>query len=1396
MDNQWTPALFWPSSIVRPKIEVTHVLKLFRRRRDFRTYRYVRLSLIVVATILAVTVVSTLTVDVGPITRERAERAASDRLKRAVTIGNLSVRVLGGRVIVDDLRIDGREPTDKPFFTAKHLSLSLDWSTAMQRRPEFTVTSVQMTDWEMTVEEWPDGHSFPKFTSDDSPSNSSSERGFTTTLHYFHASRGKFTYENHETRWGIVAPNIDLDITKVRDYQGQAAFHGGRIWIKDNLPMWANFKSRFVIDGSILRMKQIEIESDGATSHVAGNVDMSHWPEMLYDVDSRVNFQRMREIFFKDEAWPLTGDGDFTGKFHLFKGGHDLAGNFTSPEIGVYDYRFPSLRGSLHWTRKGFDVTNASAEMYGGACQFDFSIKPLGVPDRPTARFEASYQNVDVARVTDFYELPGLRFSGAATGHNVLEWPLGEFTQRTDEGAIAVTMPPGVQPMTADTVREAGELESLREWGPFAPQPLASHVPIAGEMSYRLDGSRAELANGRFATDRTHVLFEGETAWGEDSRFEFHVNSRDFQESDQVLAGILTDFGSQTGVVPFGGRGRFDGVMTGPFRRPRVEGLFSGDDLRAWDTTWGGGQGHIVVENSYLTVTEGVVRLGDGEILADGLFSLGYPRRDGGQEMNARFRVAKRDVNSLRHAFEIDDYPLSGDLTGEFRLTGEYEHPFGTGSMTIEHGVAYGEPFEKGTAALRFDGAGVRLDGVTITGFGGGTMTGAAYVGWDSTYSFNAGARRIPVERTAFFNYPEIQPSGVIDFTASGSGTFDEPRYEVKFRVADVFVKKESVGQVTGTLVLRGKELSGELDAASPRLAVTGTGRILLTPESDAELTFRFHDSALDLPVRLFMPTFTPLTTATATGSIRVAGELADVDHLLVDATIDNLDMRLFDYAVRNAAPVRLALDRHVMRVEDLRLVGEDTRLTIGGTIALHDQTIALRAEGDANLAILQGFFHDVRGSGRAALVAAVDGPLYQPVFSGSAAITDGRVRHFSLPNSLDSINGVVRFDSRGVSLDDLTASLGGGRVQFGGRIGFEGYLPGDLNVTARGENMQIRYPENVRSAIDADLSIRGNFKAPAVGGLVTVRSALWNRRIDPTAGLFDFGRGRSTGAPDLVEVPVSQIPVRLDIAVRIPSTLRVENNLARLVASADLEMRGTLDRPLLFGRAEVDRGEVTFEGRRYLVTKGAIEFTNPTRIEPFFDVEAETHVRVPGQTYRVIVRAAGTTAQLRPELESDPPLPAADVVALLFSDVRRSSGTDPRLGSNSELEARKNPNLRESDILATRATQILASPISSEVGRVVEQTFGFDTFQLSPSFIDPYTQASATTYRVNPSARVTIGKRVSDRVYLTYSRSVSSSYNDQIMLLEYDESDRLSWILSRNEDSTYAIEVRVRHAF
>ena len=187
---------------------------------------------------------------------------------------------------------------------------------------------------------------------------------------------------------------------------------------------------------------------------------------------------------------------------------------------------------------------------------------------------------------------------------------------------------------------------------------------------------------------------------------------------------------------------------------------------------------------------------------------------------------------------------------------------------------------------------------------------------------------------------------------------------------------------------------------------------------------------------------------------------------------------------------------------------------------------------------------------------------------------------------------------------------------------------------------MHLRYPEGIRSTVDADLSVRGNVQAPTLAGTLRVKQATWTRRIDPGGNLLEFSS--RPAAPEAAPAPAAAtLPLRFDIDVQVPSTLRVENNLAHLVARADLQLRGTYDRPVLLGRAEVDRGEVTFEGRRYLVTRGNVEFTNPTKIEPFFDVEAETRVRIPGQTYQVIVRAVGTVDRLQPELTSDPPLPS-----------------------------------------------------------------------------------------------------------------------------------------------------------
>ena len=154
-------------------------------------------------------------------------------------------------------------------------------------------------------------------------------------------------------------------------------------------------------------------------------------------------------------------------------------------------------------------------------------------------------------------------------------------------------------------------------------------------------------------------------------------------------------------------------------------------------------------------------------------------------------------------------------------------------------------------------------------------------------------------------------------------------------------------------------------------------------------------------------------------------------------------------------------------------------------------------------------------------------------------------------------------------------------------------------------------------------------------------------------------------------------------------------------------------------------------------------------------------------------------------ELSSDPPLSEFEIMGLLLGDVR-----DPQAA---EIRALREAEASRRELFQAGAARLLTSPLSSGVGGVIERSFGVDTFEITPSLDDPIAQQST---QLIPTARVLIGQRISDRGHITFSRALSGSNQDLIVILEYDASDRLSWVLSQNEDRTYALDFRVRHAF
>jgi hypothetical protein len=156
-------------------------------------------------------------------------------------------------------------------------------------------------------------------------------------------------------------------------------------------------------------------------------------------------------------------------------------------------------------------------------------------------------------------------------------------------------------------------------------------------------------------------------------------------------------------------------------------------------------------------------------------------------------------------------------------------------------------------------------------------------------------------------------------------------------------------------------------------------------------------------------------------------------------------------------------------------------------------------------------------------------------------------------------------------------------------------------------------------------------------------------------------------------------------------------------------------------------------------------------------------------------------------ELNSDPPLPPRSIIGLVFGQAG-SDVTDPEVAALRPQAATQ----AEEALLREGIVRVLAGGITGSVGRAVENAIGIDTVQISPSI------GTSSADPLTPTARLILGTRLSDRAYLTFSRALSAASRggDQVIVLQYDQSDRLSFILTETGSSTFAIDFRFRRVF
>ncbi len=460
--------------------------------------------------------------------------------------------------------------------------------------------------------------------------------------------------------------------------------------------------------------------------------------------------------------------------------------------------------------------------------------------------------------------------------------------------------------------------------------------------------------------------------------------------------------------------------------------------------------------------------------------------------------------------------------------------------------------------------------------------------------------------------------------------------------------------------------------------------------------------------------------------------------------------------------------------------------MTIAGTKALAEDGVNnLSLDGRINLSLLNiipgisasdNFF-----AGIADISIRIAGVNKTARLSGTAVLENASFATFIGSDRLtfDRLQGRVLFSSNQIQVDQATGYLGGGKfVASGGALIGDDLQLSSFRFDLTGTNITVPLPKNFITTGDARLEISGrrvgSGLSTLIAGNILARRSLYTRDIDLANVVGARREGSLASGSTSLQAP------RFDLTIEGRDALVVRNNIADLTASASLRLTGNTDTPQISGRITANSGTVFFRKDRYIVQRGVLEFPPNTEIEPIINLQAESEIG----GYQIFVNLSGSltdTEQLVAAVRSSPALPQADVISLITT------------GNLSNTEAGI-PTLAQTGI-NTAAEILTDSIINNPARKATDKLFGLNVFEIDPII---------SGQRLNPSARLTVGRQINNNLRVTYATNLSQDQN-QVLALEYRVSNKLSFVAQYEQRSlsnvtqdrnSFSFEVRFRKRF
>ncbi|MDZ7263454.1 MAG: translocation/assembly module TamB domain-containing protein [candidate division KSB1 bacterium] len=386
--------------------------------------------------------------------------------------------------------------------------------------------------------------------------------------------------------------------------------------------------------------------------------------------------------------------------------------------------------------------------------------------------------------------------------------------------------------------------------------------------------------------------------------------------------------------------------------------------------------------------------------------------------------------------------------------------------------------------------------------------------------------------------------------------------------------------------------------------------------------------------------------------------------------------------------------------------------------------------------------------SGKASFNLTMMGSLRQPKLNGTLRLQQMSLSLPTIAPAISNLNAELQCQDNQIRIHHFAGEMGSGTFYLSGGLTID-----ELELTNANLSLLLNQI-NLRSSNIFVLGIeRGELHLTQANQQFRLAGQV---RLAETKYIQDF---RPRVRDFLTHVPNRSAAYRnqffnqlaLDVIIQGQENVWIENNLAKIQLSANLNLAGTLNQPNIAGRILVHKGYVLYLDRKFKIIQGVMDFNDPHRINPLIQLTAicsitdyQTAVE---RRYEITLKLSGTLDKPSFELSASPPLDNADIVALLtVGRTRRDLFPTAVNGPRESLQ----------DVMFSRFKEITSQRLAGMTEQKLSETLALENVSIEGNL-----------FQIDKSwgPRLTATKQLSDRINITYSTVIGQTNDQQIRL-------------------------------